>query len=96
MNIFIIIFRLRSDKRIQVNIQKSIIYLLISVEKFTVFLRRTYKAWHYGLYINNRRNIIIDSCTVSDSFVGIFPFVIGPSREYRLFNEKHCSSIEFF
>ncbi|CAF1678009.1 unnamed protein product, partial [Adineta ricciae] len=39
----------------------------------------TYKAWYYGLYINTRRNIIVDSCTVVDGSVGILTFVIGPS-----------------
>lgn len=41
-------------------------------------LIRTYKAWYYGLYINTARNIIIDSCTISDGNVGIFTLVMGP------------------
>jgi hypothetical protein len=43
------------------------------------FSNRTYKAYYYGLYINTARNIIIDSCTLADSSVGIFSFVIGPA-----------------
>lgn len=46
---------------------------------------RVYKGWYYGFYINTPRNITIDSCTTIDSQVGIFTFVIGPSRMNFLF-----------
>jgi len=38
-----------------------------------------YKMFYYGMYINTPRNITIDSCTIVDSMVGIFSFVVGPS-----------------
>ncbi|CAF3637436.1 unnamed protein product [Rotaria sp. Silwood1] len=40
---------------------------------------KTYKTWYYGLYINTPHNIIIDSCKIADSSVGIFTLVRGPS-----------------
>ncbi|CAF4420988.1 unnamed protein product, partial [Adineta steineri] len=39
---------------------------------------KTYKTWYYGLYINTEHNIIIDSCQIADSSVGIFTIVLGP------------------
>ena len=49
---------------------------------------RVYKGWYYGFYINVRRNITIDSCSSIDSYVGIFTFVIGPSRKHILLLES--------
>ncbi|CAF3397266.1 unnamed protein product, partial [Rotaria socialis] len=38
---------------------------------------KTYKTWYYGLYINTPHNIIIDSCKIADSIVGIFTLASG-------------------
>jgi len=40
---------------------------------------KTYKTYHYGIYINTPRNIIIDSCSLADGYVGIFTLVMSPA-----------------
>jgi hypothetical protein len=52
----------------------------------TFFANSTYKAWYYGLYINTEHNIIIDSCKIADSNVGIFTLVLGPPCKIFLAN----------
>ncbi|CAF3592631.1 unnamed protein product [Rotaria sordida] len=49
---------------------------------------KTYKTWYYGLYINTAHNIIIDSCQVADSSVGIFTLVIGPPATSHQFGNN--------
>ena len=65
-------------------------YLSISLAQLsTSSLDRTYKTWFYGLYINTARNIIIDSCTIADSAVGILPYVMGPAGKSSYSRDRH-------
>lgn len=41
-----------------------------------------YKTWYYGLYLNTPRNILVDSCTIVDTSVGIFTLVLTNSRKF--------------
>ncbi|CAF0745209.1 unnamed protein product [Adineta steineri] len=49
---------------------------------------KTYKTWYYGLYINTEHNIIIDSCQIADSSVGIFTIVLGPLSTTHVFENS--------
>ncbi|CAF2963963.1 unnamed protein product [Rotaria sp. Silwood2] len=49
---------------------------------------KTYKTWYYGLYINTPHNVIIDSCKIADSSVGIFTLVMGPSAASHEFGNN--------
>ncbi|CAF0819146.1 unnamed protein product [Rotaria sp. Silwood1] len=49
---------------------------------------KTYKTWYYGLYLNTPHNIIVDSCQIADSSVGIFTFVIGPTAASHEFGNN--------
>ena len=69
--------RLYSDQRLHVSVSLDL-SLSLNREHLLLIIR-TYKTWFYGLYINTARNIIIDSCTIADSAVGILPIVTGPA-----------------
>jgi hypothetical protein len=76
-------FRLYSDQRLQVSVALSL------NREHLLLIIRTYKTWFYGLYINTARNIIIDSCTIADSAVGILPFVMGPASKSSYSRDRH-------
>ena len=54
--------------------------------KFTGFAMS--KCAYFGIYYNNKASLVVDDVCISDSAVGIFPMIIGPSATSHQYDDK--------